>query len=289
MMAAAPSCIVCGGERWDPKHGVLLECAGCGFVKADLEIDESGLRELYGEGYFEGEEYGDYLADRDAHRKNFARRFAAMRRLAGHLSSVFEIGCAHGLWLEYLSSHGVTNAGIDVSESAVAYARGQLGQRAWAGEFLDLDIQPGSYQAFVMWDTIEHLVHPEKYIERIASLLPDRGWLFFTTGDIGSRVARRRGARWRMIHPPTHLQYFSRKTARQFLAGRGFEVLAAESMPVFRGLEGTLANLRALGRRPLSRLANAVARIVPRWVQRRAGLWVDLGDIIFVAARKTGA
>ena len=56
-----------------------------------------------------------------------------------------------------------------------------------------------------LWDTIEHLAEPEAYLEKIAKSLPVGGWLFLTTGDIGSPMARARGSRWRMIHPPTHL------------------------------------------------------------------------------------
>ena len=48
-----------------------------------------------------------------------------------------------------------------------------------------------------------------------------------TTGDIGSLMARWRGARWRQIHPPTHLHYFSKLTLAQLLERHGFTVAYA--------------------------------------------------------------
>src|SRR5262249_59391852 len=104
-------------------------------------------------------------------------------------------------------------------------------------------IRPGEYQAFCMWDTIEHLAHPELFVERIFQLLLPGGWFFATTGDIGSKNARRAGPGWRMIHPPTHLQYFSGQTMTRFLERRGFEVAAIHSTSVYRSIRGVLSGL----------------------------------------------
>ena len=60
-----------------------------------------------------------------------------------------------------------------------------------------------------MWDTIEHLKRPDLFVQKAAADLRPGGLIALTTGDIGSLNARLRGARWRMIHPPTHLHYFS--------------------------------------------------------------------------------
>lgn len=285
--ASPEACIVCGRSTWSPSLDVLLRCDGCGFLRADCRADDAAIAELYGERYFQGEEYADYLAERAVHRKNFERRYEAMLRCVDRLDSVYEIGCAYGLWLEFLSARGVRCAGVDICSQAAAFARETLHQNAAAGDFLEQAIEPGAYQAFVLWDTIEHLLHPERFVARIAALLPPGGWLFLTTGDIGSRNARRRGARWRMIHPPTHLQYFSRATLGRFLTRHGLEERAVESAPVYRNLRGTLAALQILGQsRLLQRLARLTATLVPTAAQERLGLWTDLGDIMFVAARK---
>jgi SAM-dependent methyltransferase len=200
---------------------------------------------------------------------------------------VFEVGCAYGFWLEFLSEKGIPCAGIDVCTEAVAYAARELGQHASAGDFLDLKIELGQYEAFCMWDTIEHLPHPELFVERIARLLPPGGWFFATTGDIGSRLAQRRGPRWRMIHPPTHLQYFSRDTLSRLLIGHGLQVRAVRSVPVYRNLRSVLANLQVLGGPTARRVAAVTDRIIPDRLQERVGVWLDLGDIMLVCAQKT--
>jgi hypothetical protein len=284
--AARPGCIVCGATPRTPLYRVLEQCGECGFVRADLAIGEDEIKKLYQEDYFRGTEYGDYLADCRVHRKNFAYRFEELTRLAGSLESLFEIGCAYGFWLECAAGRGVRCAGVDLCAEAVAHAVKVFGQHASAEDFLCKDLQPGAYQAFCMWDTIEHLAHPELFVDRIHQLLPSGGWFFATTGDIGSKTARRRGSRWRMIHPPTHLQYFSTATMRLFLERRGFEVVAIHSTPMYRSMRGTLSGLLALGKGLPRRAAWLADKLLPGAIQDRVGFWLDLGDIMLVAARK---
>ncbi len=286
--ATAGRCIVCDGGVWAPRFEILLECRACGFVRAAEDISPEAVREIYGRSYFFGDEYADYLGETRSHLKNFARRWQMMQQAGGRPQSVFEIGSAYGLWLRLVTEHGVRAAGVDVNEEAVSHAREVLEQEASSADFLDLEITPGEFQTFVMWDTIEHLVRPDLFVARIADLLPAGGWLYVTTGDVGSRNARRRGRNWRMIHPPTHLQYFSRDTLSRFLERYGFEVRQARSLPVFRSLGGTLANLEVLGQGIVRRLAGGMRALLPEALAGPLGLWVDLGDILFVAAQKSG-
>jgi SAM-dependent methyltransferase len=267
-------------------YRVLERCQKCGYVRAAGDVTEEEIQKLYQEDYFRGKEYGDYLADRHVHRKNFAHRFALLAQVAGRLESVFEIGCAYGFWLEFVSQQGVRCAGVDICPEAVAYAADVLKQNATTEDFLQKDFSSSEYQAFCMWDTIEHLAHPEWFVERIFQLLPRGGWFFATTGDMGSRIARRRGPRWRMIHPPTHLHYFSGETMQRFLERHGFQVVAIRSTPMYRSLRGTLRGLKALGRGLPKHAAGLVDKLLPGVVQDTVGFWLNLGDIMLVCARK---
>ena len=279
-------CLVCDHVDWTPRYRVLLECRQCGFLKAAAAIADETARALYDEGYFHGEEYADYLAESTVHTKNFRRRYQWMVEIAGRPSSVFEVGCAYGLWLQLLTAEGIRAAGIDVCAAAVDHARAVLEQDASCCDFMTAELTPGDFQIFVMWDTLEHLAQPEEMIARISELLPVGGWIFLTTGDVGSRNARRRGERWRMIHPPTHLHYFSRATVQQFLSRHGLETREIRSTPIFRNVRSTLANLAVLGEGASRGLAKIAGRLTPRLLQERLGGWIDLGDIMFVAAQK---
>jgi SAM-dependent methyltransferase len=280
------ACIACDADAWTALYRGLIRCSQCGFVRAaDLPAAED-LARLYGAGYFRGEEYADYLGDEPAHVENFRARFARITALAGSIESMFEIGCAYGLWLRTAAERGVRTAGIDISPEAVQHAAETLELNATLGSFEHARIEPGEFQAYCMWDTLEHLPHPETYVARVSHLLPPGGWLFLTTGDIGSPLARRQEDRWRMIHPPTHLQYFSRDTLKRFLARHKLGVTHIESTSMCRSAHGALEGLKLFGTGPLRTVAGVVSRLLPRPIATRLRFSVDLGDIMLVCARK---
>jgi SAM-dependent methyltransferase len=280
------ACIVCGVERWVPLYRSLVRCERCDFVRAaDLPSPEE-LQEIYGAGYFEGDEYIDYLGDRAVHLLNFRRRLARITALTGKLESLYEIGCAYGLWLQVAAEQGIRVAGSDISADAVKYARETLKLNATAGEFEKVPMRPGDYQAFCMWDTLEHLAHPESALTKIAHTLPSGGWFFATTGDIGSPTARRQGKRWRLIHPPTHLQYFSRATVSSFLARHGLRTVNIWTEPMCRSLYGALGGMKLFGRGPARIAAHVASAFLPDPIARRVRFTLDLGDIMLVCARK---
>lgn len=281
-------CIVCESTSWVDHFQILKRCATCGFIRAISEPDEEQIARLYEEGYFRGKEYGDYLADHNAHAVNFAYRYNQLTRIAGDLGPMFEVGCAYGLWLEQVSNKGGRCAGVDICQAAVNHAVQVLRQQATCEDFLEMQIVRGAYHTFCMWDTIEHLVHPEQFVQCIFELLPNDGWFFVSTGDIGSRAAQRRGAHWRMIHPPTHLQYFSQDTMCRFLEKYGFEVMDVRSLPMFRSVYGTFQLLMTLGKGFARRAAWVSDHFIPTRIQKRLGYWLDLGDIMLVGARKRG-
>ena len=280
------ACIVCDADAWAPLYRALVRCARCGFVRAADLPSPDDLARLYGPGYFQGGEYADYLGDERAHRENFRRRFARITAVAGRIESLYEIGCAYGLWLQTARANGVRAAGIDISAEAVRHAAGTLKLDAALGAFDDARIAPGQYQAYCMWDTLEHLPHPETCVAKIAELLAAGGWFFLTTGDAGAPHARRQAERWRMIHPPTHLQYFSRETVRRFLARHGLRATHIESTPVCRSVHGTLVGLKRFGTGPQRAVAGLVSALAPPAITRRLRFSIDLGDIMLVCARK---
>jgi SAM-dependent methyltransferase len=279
--AETTCCLVCGGTLAPSRLAGLLRCAECGFVTADTDLDASHISALYGEDYFHGSEYLDYVQERDSLRLNFEARLPVLDELAGGLrgKSLLEIGCAYGFFLELAREHGVDARGVDITAEGVRYARETLGVTALHGDYLEEQTRD-PLDLIVMWDTIEHLPRPDLYVAKAASELQPGGLVAITTGDIGSLNARLRGRRWRMVHPPTHLHYFSVPTLSRLLARHGLEVVHASHPGVSRRLHSILyivlqARLKAEG---LYRLA---ARVLPN-----VSLTLNLFDIMFVVARK---
>ncbi|NLX23196.1 MAG: class I SAM-dependent methyltransferase [Phycisphaerae bacterium] len=280
MMASLDhTCLVCGHVGFEPHFDVLLRCPGCGFVTARLD-ERLVVGELYGGDYFTGGEYLDYLADEAFFRKNFHRRLAGLRRQCGG-GRLLEIGAAYGFFLD-LAREYYTAVGFELNPDAVRHAQQVLGLDMRSVDFLaatpgDLG---GPVDVTVMWDVIEHLERPDRVLAHIATLSRPGALLCLTTGDIGSSLARLRGPKWRMIHPPSHLHYFDRGTITRLLANCGFRVVDVRAVGVARSVRQVLYSLLVLGM-GMRRAYEAACRMVPiAW-----GFTLNTGDIMQVTAR----
>jgi SAM-dependent methyltransferase len=277
------ACLVCGG-RSRPSHlPGLFSCERCGFVSADLSIPDDALASLYGRNYFQGGEYGNYLDDEEALKLNFRARIADLQGIIPSFEScsLFEIGCAYGFFLELVGPCVQHAAGMDISDTAARYAREVRGVDARSGDYLTMSI-PKPADIIVMWDTIEHLKRPDLFIAKATRDLTAKGYLALTTGDIGSLNARVRGRNWRMIHPPTHLHYFSVPTITRLLERCGFEVIHVSHPGYARFIRYVLYILLVREWK-----SERLYRAIEGWRILDRQFTLNLRDIMFVVARKT--
>ena len=276
------SCLVCGGRYESSPISGLLYCSSCGFTSADVHMSDEEFHSLYGEDYFHGREYLDYVAEEDSLRLNFKRRISVLKSLVPDLSAaeLFEIGCAYGFFLDEMKSMVKQASGIDISAEAVRYAVDKLHAKASLGDYLTFDIGR-QVDVVTMWDTIEHLKRPDLFVQKAAGDLKVGGILAITTGDIGSLNARLRGAAWRMIHPPTHMHYFSTATLSKLLVRNGFQIVHVSHPGNSRRVRSILFFLLMLkSKHPklygwLEKVPMANARVT-----------LNLYDIMFVVGRK---
>jgi len=275
-------CSVCGG-RHDVEHFPgLLRCSSCGFITADVDVTAEQLKVLYSQQYFHGEEYRDYIADRAILSRHFRQRLRKLLTFVSEPGSkhLLEIGCAYGFFLQVASQSFKSVEGVDISRDAVQYAREVVQQRVSEIDFLDYR-PPHQFDVICMWDTIEHLAKPAEYVAAVSRLLSPGGHVAISTGDIDSFVASFRGRRWRQIHPPTHLQYFSKKTLRRLLEKNRLEVVYAGSDGQFRSCDSM-----AYGTLMVKNHYPNVYRVLRSTGLLTFPLYLNLFDIMFVIAKK---
>jgi SAM-dependent methyltransferase len=274
-------CLTCDNDRTVRWHRGLVRCLTCGLIYYPRRLSLDEQAGLYSEDYFRGAEYRDYLADRSAHEANFRGRIRQLTRWLPRDRRLFEIGCSYGLFLNLARAHWSVR-GCDIASEPCRYAVEQLGVDARHGDFLDSSLEPGEADAFCMWDTIEHLDDPAAYLAEIARVLPDGGLLAITTGDIGSLLARVQGPRWRQIHPPTHLWYFSQKTLGLALARFEMDVVWCGRVGVARSIGQTVYSLTSLNRtRP-----SLLHVLCERTGIGRLTFSLNTRDLIYVIARR---
>lgn len=275
-------CIACGDTAGplEPFWKVLKRCRRCGHCVADLDPHALDFGSIYNEGYFCGAEYVDYFRDRTPFQRQFRARLQEIRRYCPG-GDLIEVGCAYGFFLEQAREHFRVR-GFDIAEVPVRYAREHLGLDARYEVFKAGSVESASADVAVLWDTLEHLPRPDLTLEAVAGALRPGGYLFLTTGDISSWMARFRRHKWRLIHPPTHLHYFSRRTLRLLLERTGLSLVKLRYTAVWRSMRQILYSLLVLGRsRPSS-----LYELLSRWPLADWSIAVNTFDIMLAVARK---
>jgi SAM-dependent methyltransferase len=244
---------------------------------ADPSQEELG--EVYGKAYFGGGEYLNYLEEKKVLQKNFKKWIHMMRRFAPH-GKLFEIGSAYGFFLELARDYWEVK-GVDISHHACEYGKSE-GFNVECGDFLDLPVEPGKYNIFCLWDTIEHLKMPHLYIKKISEVIAPGGILCLTTGDKDAIVPRIQKGRWRMIHPPTHLYYFSKKTLTSLLTKYQFVPVYTSYVGFYRSIKRVLFNLAHFKGGAWKRIYELYSRLE----FKDFSCYLNAYDILFVIARK---
>lgn len=155
-------------------------------------------------------------------------------------SRILEVGCGTGATLSFLKQQGLCRwaGGVEYVPAAAERAR-QAADQVWQGdvENMSLDIAPGSLDAVLCLDVLEHLVDPWRTAQRLASLLAPGGVLVASLPNIrNDRVLRDlllRG-KWEYrddgILDRTHLRFFTHDTAVALVAGAGLTVEAVQPL-----------------------------------------------------------
>ena len=277
-------CPCCHQNDLKPFHYQTQLCLGCGhawFPASQLDIN---FKELYGESYFHGGDYGNYEEDEKELKFNFQKYIQRMLQHIPKDATVLEVGCAYGYFLEVAQDHFEVE-GIDITTTPVQKARDR-GLPALEIELLDVDKTTTCYDAICLWDTLEHLPDPGGTMEQIRNLLKEKGYVFLTTGDRSSPLAKLQQKNWRHFHPPSHLQYFTRKSIRQLLEQHGMETISISSIAQWHSIRNVLSGFHLHGKTPVTRkMARLLSRITPQVIQ---GLSLPLptGDIMWVVGQK---
>ena len=151
---------------------------------------------------------------------------------------------------------------------------------------------PGSFDAAVMSEVIEHLFDPRVVLTAIRSALAPGGVLAITTPNFDAVSRFVLGKNWDVISPLEHMYYFTAQTLGRLLEQTGFEVV--ESCPVLPIQTDYVMNPRGT-HAPDSWRAKLYRHVVAnhdRYTERfrfNAALWAQMhgrADTLVMVARR---
>jgi ubiquinone/menaquinone biosynthesis C-methylase UbiE len=161
------------------------------------------------------------------HRYHFARRWAEGKR-------VLDVACGEGYGSALLARGAAHVTGVDVSEEAIAHARGAysaLGNVAFErASCTQLPLAAGSVDVAVSFETIEHIAEQEAFLAELARVLSPGGVLVLSCPN-RAEYSDRRG-----FDNPFHVKELYRAELAQLLAARLPETVWYGQRPTFFSL-----------------------------------------------------
>ncbi len=256
------------------EHGEIWACPGCGLAYQALDGDPAELLA----GYADVED-PLYLTEEQQRRAEFRE---LLERVEAHREpgTMLEVGSFAGLCLDEAAKRGWAPTGLEPSRWAASHAREAYGAEVLDGTLADAPWGPGSFDAVVMWDVLEHVPDPLADLRRMRELAVAGGVVALTTVNIAGRSARLLRGRWPWLMR-MHLWYFTPASLRLLFVKAGFAAVHIEPHPKRLRLGYVLERAERYG----GPLARAARRGAERTGAADRVVSIDLGDLVLAVGR----
>ena len=260
-------CVLCGNDSRElfQVDGIgVRECHHCGHQFAGVEADESHIKKVYGDDYFNGggAGYHDYFAEERLLRSR-GKWYAKLLSRFTKPGTALKIGCAAGFGTAALVEAGWDVEGIEPNEAMARYGREKLGLRIQCGslEAIPIDRQ---FDLVTMLQVLAHFANPREAMEKASNAVKPGGLLVIETWDRGSLSAKFFGKRWHEYAPPSVLHWFTKAELDDLARSFGMKRIGVgrPSKWIDAGHARSLLTHK-VGRNPVWRTALAASRIIP--------------------------
>jgi 2-polyprenyl-3-methyl-5-hydroxy-6-metoxy-1,4-benzoquinol methylase len=265
-------------------------CSGCGLlsVPEGLAVDAAGVSiyESQDDSVFEADGNDGYYFDLDSNLANCRRKLLFIESYLPGGARLLDAGANFGHFLKVAES-AYQASGFELSPSAVAWSRRSFGVANVVGSVYHPPTDGMPWDAVTCWDVVEHLADPRAALRRLGAVLRPQGWLFLSTPDAGSLVARILGRRWHYLDPVQHIAVFSRSNLRTLLEQAGYEVVTMAALGHSYRIRYVFDRLCYLHPRGALGMSLRVLRALSRPLAA-GSVYLQLGDVLAVAARWRG-
>jgi len=199
----------------------IVECRHCGLRYVNPRVNAQSLGTSYVESYYPQEKIRQIQNSVLEHLRVEERLDEIERRILIR-GRLLDVGCGIGTFLNLAGKRGWEIYGVDLSESAIAFAKSQYGIEVFCGELFEAKLPTHYYDVITLYHVLEHIPWLTQFLDELCRILKKSGWLVIEVPNDGSLQSRLKKEKWPYVHPRDHLYYFSNRTLTKLLRKHGF-------------------------------------------------------------------
>lgn len=241
-------CIICGCDSHEEICDIaispllisskLVRCKECGFYYANPRLKEEVEEEHYKKRYHENENIDYWYEGRiDV----FKRSFHEISKFVNK-GSLLDVGCGMGYFMDLARNNGWEVKGVEISDSAVNYAKEKLGLDVIKADLRDTQLETDYFDVATMWNVLDQIYDPRFTLIELNRILKKEGYLFMRVSNLNFHLGLLRlynGLKhlFRGIKSPPvvfHLYSFDKNSIKRLLNSTGFSkvIVKTESLGV---------------------------------------------------------
>lgn len=189
----------------------LYKCSKCELIFTNKYWQDFDPKALYAK-YYRNEIAGRFNLGVE-HVIRLFRFFRAFKifTIYPHAKSILDVGSGRGFMLYYLKKYYRYQraVGTQIAKNAVEFSRNKLGLEIYDKDLLELSLDNANFDIITMWQVLEHVTRPEKYIERISNLLKNGGRLVIEVPNFNSWTRAITKKYWLGLDLDYHVTFFT--------------------------------------------------------------------------------
>ena len=240
-------CDFCGDSKSQPVYTVpflgcdfsFVRCLACGLVYQNPMLSKESRNLIYEtlDYWAHGESdspnvpmlnYYAYLKEDEERKRTCEIRLKKIGSYLSEGSTVLDLGCSDGLFVDTLNRNGFKAMGIDISSSMVAYGRDKYGADLVQADFESDWPSDEFFDAVTCYAALSNFTSASRVFEQISQNLKPGGHFFFNFGDCDRLISRMLGGRLYLYRPTAALIY-SRNTLLNYCGKFGLKIRYIEN------------------------------------------------------------
>lgn len=179
----------------------------------------------------------------------------------GNGKKVLEVGCHTGSMSKYLKENGCKITGVEIDAEAALQAK-NICHSLIVGSIEDEKIFEqliGPYDVIIFADVLEHLMSPEKILEKIKGLLTSNGYVLISLPNIAHWSVRRNLFLGKFqyqevgLMDKTHLHFYTLHSFKQIIEQQGYLIESWEPVSNYNLFDFTFLWAKPLYKIPKTR------------------------------------